>query len=44
MLLLKAASELGDTMEVLELSYAYLMDSFVAWQFGNLVGSNLIGN
>ena len=42
--LLKESSEAGDAVEVLELSYAYTIDSFVAWRFGNLVGSNLIGD
>lgn len=42
--LLKGASESGDAVEVLELFYSYSMDSFTAWQFGNSLGSNLIGD
>ncbi|KAH9232506.1 hypothetical protein K456DRAFT_1838733 [Colletotrichum gloeosporioides 23] len=32
----------GDALEVLELLYSYSMDSFVAWQFGGSLSSNLI--
>jgi hypothetical protein len=31
-------------VEMLGLSYAYSMDSFVQWQFGRAIGSNLIEN
>ncbi|KAJ5004273.1 hypothetical protein K4K48_010276 [Colletotrichum sp. SAR 10_66] len=37
----RAAHE-GDALEVLELLYSYSMDSFVAWQFGGSLSSNLI--
>ena len=42
--LLNKAAESGTAVEVLELAYSYSMDSFVAWQFGNSLGSNLIGD
>lgn len=40
--LLARAADRGEAVEVLELFYSYSMDSFVAWQFGNKVASNMI--
>lgn len=40
--LLLAASKEDKPVEVLETSYSYSMDSFVNWQFGNTLASNLL--
>lgn len=40
-LIFKHASE-NRPLEVLDLMYAYSMDSFIQWQFGRTLGSNLI--
>ncbi|KAJ5138688.1 uncharacterized protein N7515_003536 [Penicillium bovifimosum] len=37
----KSASE-GKPVEVLEMNYSYSMDTFVQWQFGRSLGSNLL--
>lgn len=37
-----AAAETGKPLEMLDLSYAYSMDSFIQWQFGRRLGSNLV--
>lgn len=36
------AAKNGKPLEMLELSYAYSMDSFVQWQFGRRLASNLV--
>ncbi|CAH0020093.1 unnamed protein product [Clonostachys rhizophaga] len=38
------AAQTGQPLEMLELSYSYSMDSFVQWQFGKRIGSNLLEN
>lgn len=40
--LLARAADGNQPVEVLELFYSYSMDSFVAWQFGSSLASNLI--
>ncbi|KFA80071.1 hypothetical protein S40288_08203 [Stachybotrys chartarum IBT 40288] len=40
--LIDQASKKGQAIEVLELMYSYSMDSFVTWQFGGALSSNLI--
>ncbi|KAH7462745.1 hypothetical protein FOMA001_g18294 [Fusarium oxysporum f. sp. matthiolae] len=40
--LLRRAADNNEPVEVLELMYSYSMDSFVAWQFGSSLSSNLI--
>ncbi|KAF4973694.1 hypothetical protein FSARC_83 [Fusarium sarcochroum] len=40
--LVNAAAESNKVVEVLELFYSYSMDSFVTWQFGSSLSSNLI--
>lgn len=37
----KAATK-NEAVEVIELSYSYLLDTFVQWQFGRSLGSNLV--
>lgn len=40
--LIEKAAARGEAIEVLELLYSYSMDSFVTWQFGSSLSSNLI--
>ncbi|KAH7145511.1 cytochrome P450 [Dactylonectria estremocensis] len=40
--LISRAADCNEAVEVLELFYSYSMDSFITWQFGSALSSNLI--
>lgn len=42
--MLQLSSESGEAVNVFSLSYAYSIDSFMAYQFGRALGSNLMQN
>lgn len=42
--LLQDIARRGQSIEVIELNYSYFLDTFVQWQFGKSLGSNLVEN
>lgn len=42
--ILQSSSDTGEAVNVFDLSYAYSMDSFMSYQFGRDLGSNLMQN
>ncbi|KAL3480898.1 cytochrome P450 [Aspergillus californicus] len=42
--ILRQAADQRRPIEVLEMNYAYSMDTFTQWQYGRSLGSNLLGN